>query len=390
MTTTDLSALIVLVVAVFILGYVHVGYALIVRLLPSRKRESATQPPIEFPTVSVIIPAHNEEEVISEKLENAFQLDYPSEKLEVIVATDNCSDATVSIVEGFLDKGVILLEGVGRRGKPGTVNNAVEKSTGELLLFSDANVLFRKDALKQLTESLLQDADAGCVSGNVILESEQTSFGEGEAGYYRFERVLHENESRIGSMMGVDGGMFLIWRKWFRPPPSDIILDDFAISMSVIQQQRRILYQGNAIATENATPTAKAEYQRRVRVSAGAVQSILAGFFPTIRMPTELWQYVSHKFLRWLSPLWLVVIFAASVGLSQNHRWALALVLVQLAFYAVAILASFLPVTRKIPIISVVFYFSLSHMALAHGILRGLLTKQSGVWTRTPRSQAVE
>lgn len=386
----EIVALTLFVLACLALIYVHIGYAALLMVLPSRSKQAVGRGVDDLPTVSIIIPAHNEEDVIESKLQNALSLDYPKEKLQILVGTDNCSDNTVPIVERYLDKGVRLIEGQGRRGKPATVNSIVEASTGELLLFSDANVMFRPSVLSVLVKHLLDDKEAGCVSGNVILESEQSSFGEGEARYYQLERAVHENESRVGSMMGVDGGMFLIWRDCFQPPPGDIILDDFVISMSVIRQGKRIGYEGQAIAIESATPSATAEYRRRVRVSAGAVQSMRLGYFPTIKTPVEVWQYASHKLVRWLSSIWLLLILATTLYLSQTYTWASALVLMQILFYAIAIAATLVTGLRRLPIVGSIFYFTMSHVALLHGLLKGLFTKQSGIWARTPRLSGVK
>ncbi len=381
----EIVALTLFVLACLALAYVHIGYATLLMFLPSRSKRAVERGADDLPTVSIIIPAHNEEDVIESKLQNAMSLDYPKEKMQILVGTDNCTDNTVPIVERYLDKGVRLLVGQGRRGKPATVNSIVEASTGEILLFSDANVMFRPNVLSVLVKHLLEDRAAGCVSGNVILESEQSSFGEGEERYYQLERAMHENESRVGSMMGVDGGMFLIWRDCYQPPPGDIILDDFVISMSVIRQGRRIGYEGKAIAIESATPSATAEYRRRVRVSAGAVQSMRLGYFPTTKTPIEAWQYASHKLVRWLSTIWLLLVLTTTLYLSRTYMWASALVLIQISFYAIGISATLIPGLRRLPIVGSIFYFTMSHIALLHGLLKGLLTKQSGIWARTPR-----
>ena len=263
-------------VAVFL--YAQIGYMLLLRLITRRpqKEDTTSVDPPELPSVTLIIPAHNEESVLDAKLENSLAVDYPREQFEVLVASDGSSDGTVEAARTFENRGVKVLEFPERRGKAAVLNDAVREAAGDVLCVCDANVMFRADALKRLV-ARLDDPEVGAVSGDVRLKSEETTFGEGESAYYGIERRVQMAESRIGSMMGVDGGMYVVRRELFQPLPPDTIVDDFVISMRVIQQGKRVAFEPSAVATENATATAQQEFQRRVRLSAGAMQALKRG-----------------------------------------------------------------------------------------------------------------
>jgi cellulose synthase/poly-beta-1,6-N-acetylglucosamine synthase-like glycosyltransferase len=346
-------------------------------------RRPAVQGPL--PRVSMIIPAHNEETVLAAKLENALSLDYPRDALEIIVASDGSTDRTVEIARHFQDRGVRLLELEPNRGKSTALNAAVEVSTGDVLCLCDANVLFRPDALKALVTHY-EDPEIGAVSGDVQLASEESDFEIGEGAYYRLERAVQLGESRIGSMLGVDGGMYVIRRELFQTLPPDTILDDFVTSMHVLRQGRRILYEPSAIATENGTPSWKQEFRRRMRLTIGAVQSVKRRQWPPLWRPVEVWQYLSHKFLRWLGPIWLMLLFVSSALMISQGPVYRAIFGLQVGFYGLALAAAWSDRFRASRLGGIPFYFTMSHIAMLFGLFRGLGARPTGVWEHTERT----
>ena len=313
--------------------YTHAGYPLLMLLAGMFRRQRPGQ--ACHPRVSLVIPAHNEAKVLRQKLQNALALDYPRERLEIIVASDGSQDETIDIARSFSKQGVRLLAFAQRRGKASVLNDAVAQSTGTVICLCDANVMFRPDALRHLVAQL-DDSRVGAVTGEVRLASEDSNFGQGESFYYRIERTIQLAESQVGSLMGVDGGMYVLRRELFRPLPADTILDDFVISMNVIRQGKRVAYEPAALADENATPLAVQEYRRRVRVSAGAVQSLKRGNFPPIVQPVVCWQYFSHKLLRWMGPLVLVAALVSNAMLWPAGIIYQAAFVGQVLFYAAA------------------------------------------------------
>lgn len=377
-----------------VLFYAILVYPALAGLLGGRRSSTAPRrraASSALPSVTLIIPAHNEEAVLARKIENSLQLEYPHERLSILVASDGSTDATVEIATTFSnrDRRVDVFAGSPNRGKAAILNHAVARARTELVCLCDANVFFRHDALRLLAGTFA-DERIGAVSGNVQLSSDESDFGEGESFYYRIERAVHSGESRIGSMMGVDGGMYMMRRSLFRPLPEDTILDDFVISMQVIQQGYRIVYNGAAIAAENGTPSSKDEFRRRVRVSAGAAQVLKRRQWPPLSRPVELWQFVSHKLLRWLTPLWLALLFVSSAALWNEGTLYRVILLAQLAFYCLAAAAAVSVPFRKTKIGGIAFYFTMSQIAMAVGIIKGLFWKQTGRWQRTARTPLPE
>ena len=385
----DLAWIIVFWTTVAALLYAQVGYALLLRLVSGLLREPDGPPEsaTDLPSVTLIIPAHNEEAVLEAKLENALAIDYPAEKCEILVASDGSSDRTVEIGRSFEDRGVDVAAFRERRGKTAVVNDAIRQAAGEIVCVCDANVMFRPEALKRLV-ARLDDPQVGAASGDVRLASEESDFAEGESAYYRLERTVQRAESKVGSMMGVDGGMYVLRRELFQPLPADTIVDDFVISMRVIRQGKRVVFEPTAIATENGTATVRQEFQRRVRLSAGAMQVLLRREWPPLARPVECWQFVSHKLLRWAGPVWLVLLLVSSVVLWNAGVIYRAALLAQLLLYGLAAVGSLSLRFRETRIAGIPFYFVMSHVAMAVGLIKGLLNLQRVTWNRTERTTA--
>jgi cellulose synthase/poly-beta-1,6-N-acetylglucosamine synthase-like glycosyltransferase len=378
----------IFVISLAVLAYAHVAYPALCGLL-GVGRYCSPRAPTRWPRVTLVIPAHNEAVVLRAKLQNALAIDYPAELLEIIVANDGSSDATAQIAREFASGGVQQLDFSQRRGKASVVNDAVARAAGQILCLCDANVMFRPDALRLLV-ARLEDPTLGAVTADVRLASNESNFGQGESLYYRVERALQLGESRIGSLMGVDGGMYVLRRELYRPLPPDTILDDFVISMHVVKAGYRVAYEPAAVADENGTPLAIQEFRRRVRVAAGAVQVLKRGDFPGWRQPVAFWQFVSHKLLRWMGPAWLAMLLISNAALAfqaPSFAWFLG---AQLAFYAVAVAAAaWLPMRRTKPG-GIAFYFAMSHAAMVVGTVKGMLNRQRVTWKQAARAAGSE
>jgi len=370
-------------ISIVLLVYVHAGYWLLLRILPGRRRARVDQP---LPAVSLIIPAHNEAQCLGAKLRNALdEIDYPGELLEVIVASDASSDATVAIARSFEPRGVRVLDFDQRRGKASVLNDAVAAASHDVLCLCDANVFFESQALRRLVARLAEQG-VGAVTGDVKLGSEDSNFGRGESLYYGLERSIQADESRIGTTICVDGGMYVLRRELYGKLPSDTILDDFVTSMNVIRARQAVVYEPCAVAHEDGLPFARQEFARRIRVSAGAAQAVKRGDFPPPWRVVTFWQFASHKLLRWGGPIWLVALLISSAALSlRNDLFGLALV-AQLLFYAVALAAAFSLRVRESWFGGMTFYFVMSHVAMVVGSFKGILNLQDAAWKRTERS----
>jgi cellulose synthase/poly-beta-1,6-N-acetylglucosamine synthase-like glycosyltransferase len=385
---THQAMLIVFWLSTAMIVYAQLGYPLLMRLwagLCRKRTRPDPWPEPELPKVSLIIPAFNEEVVLRSKLENSLQIDYPREKLEIIVASDGSRDRTVEIATQFLTAGVVLIDNPVNRGKATVLNEAIERASGEVLCLCDANVMFRREALRTLVD-WLREPQVGAVTGDVRLQSGDSEFGEGESFYYRMERQLQCDETTLGSTMGVDGGMYVIRRELFRPIPPETVLDDFLISMNVIRAGRQIVYEPEAIALENGTPKSTDEFRRRVRVAAGVSQTLKRRQFPSLFQIGDFYRWVSHKLVRWLGPLAFVALAASSLSL-WNSGWVYRLAVAsQILFYGLALCGWLAPRSLRFGAVNVAFYFVLSHLALAIGLVKGAVFRLSGRWQRTDRS----
>lgn len=378
-------------IAAAVVVYSQLGYVVVLWLLTGlvgrmRKRfDSRRGDDASLPTVTLIVPAYNEEVVLEAKLQNSLEIDYPRDRLEILVASDGSRDRTNEIAARFADRGVRLLAFEENRGKASAMNDAVQQARGELLCLCDANVMFRPDALRILVDTLA-DPEVGAATGDVRLLSGDSEFGEGESLYYRIERRIQEFESALGSTMGVDGGMYLIRRELYRQLPRDTVLDDFKTSMNVVKAGKRLIYEPAAIAIENGTPLSSDEFRRRVRVAAGAAQSVKRGDFPLPWQAFNFFAWISHKLFRWTGPFWLVTLLVATLAL-WNEGWIYRVALgCQILVYGLALVAWFWPALRTSRVAGVAFYFTLSHLAIAWGTFKGLFLMQSGTWKRTART----
>jgi cellulose synthase/poly-beta-1,6-N-acetylglucosamine synthase-like glycosyltransferase len=364
--------------------YVYVGYSVVLRVMALRARPTSRDENY-LPSVSLIIAAYNEEKVLRDKIENSSALDYPRDRLEIVVASDGSTDGTNDIAESYADRGIILHKVIPRGGKTRALNTVIPQTRGEILVLSDANTMYQPEALRKLVRHFV-DPTVGAVSGDVRLVNAAESHAHSEGFYYRYERWLQRLESRVGSVIGADGGMYAVARRHFRPPVNSIILDDFVISMTVARLGFRVLYDPEAIAIEQGTLSGREEFSRKARIIAGGVQALrLRAGVPSLRQPLLMLGYISHKLLRWLMPCLLLLIFVSSTALAREPFYSLALG-AQALFYIVALgygLNAF--GLRRLRLSGIPYYFSLVNSAALFGIWKGLWGTQRVTWQRTTR-----
>ena len=379
-------------IAIFVICYVYIGYPLVLKYL-SKYHKNPIQSKEILPQVTLLICAYNEEEVIDKKIRNSLEIDYPSERLKIVIASDGSTDRTNDMVRQYQNERLILFDYPERRGKITVINETVPKLASEIIVFSDANTMYRKDAIKKLVRHF-NDPSVGAVSADVILMNEETIFGSSESLYYRYERWIQKKESEIGSIIGSDGGMYAIRKNLFIPPSSNIIIDDFVISMNIAISGHRIVYDHEAIGYERNTNSYKEEFLRKSRIIAGAIQSIVQKEgTPSIKQKQLFFCYVSHKFLRWMIPVILLVLLLTNLRLiffSKGLVYSVSLIL-QNSFYLLALLH--FPLIRvikrfNIRLFSIPFYFCLVNGAALYGIYKGLLNKQPVKWRKFNRVEA--
>ena len=367
--------------------YAYVVYPLLLSGL-TRIRSRPIAKGEHTPFISLVIPAHDEEAIIRQKLDNSLVLDYPRDRLEILVASDGSKDRTDAMVQEFANRGLVRFFAFPvRRGKAAILNEVISDARGHIVVFSDANVMYASDAIRKLVRGF-SDPQVGCISGNVILVNDHTGFGDGETAYYRLERFIQGRESRLGSIIGADGGMFALRRELFHPIDPRTVLDDFVISMNVATRGFRLTYEEEARGYELASVTIRDEFRRRKRIAGGIWQALIHGWgLPTWRNGFLFFAFLSHKIARWIAAFAMGVCLLTSGLLSGAGTWWDVVFGVQVAAYA-TVTAGWWAVGHgwKIPTwLRVALYFVLSNAATVVGILHAMTREEPVMWPRGAR-----
>lgn len=334
-----------------------------------------------LPRVSVLIAAHDEESVICEKIENTLALEYPGDRLEILVGSDGSTDGTDDIVASFADRGVKLSRAA-RAGKASVLNRLAREATGDVWLFTDANTFVDPGALRLMVRRL-SDPSVGGVCGRLRLVSPNGKAAQ-EGLYWRYENLLKFYESKRGALMGANGGLYLLRREAWRSLPPDTIVDDFLATMRVLLEGKQLVYEAGAWAQEETAGDLKGEFRRRVRIAAGNFQS-LRTLAPLLwRRSFATFAFWSHKLLRWLAPLLLVAAFVANLALARHPVYG-ALFGLQVSFYLAALAGRARLPASVARWTSLPRYFVEMNLALLLGLLRHLRGSQAAVWQRTAR-----
>jgi cellulose synthase/poly-beta-1,6-N-acetylglucosamine synthase-like glycosyltransferase len=362
--------------------YVYAGYPLLLKLVHSLVgrapvRGSALEPPL-----TLVISAFNEEASIREKLDNTLQLDYPPERLQVLVVSDASDDRTDDIVREYATRGVTLLRMPERGGKTVGLNAALREASGQVVVFSDANAMYRRDALRRLAAPFADPA-VGAVVGESTYHDSETASEASESLYWKYETAIKRLESETGSVVGGDGAIYAIRRSLYVPMRADA-LSDFVNPLQIVKSGHRCLYEPAAQSVEKAAEGFDREFRRKVRIVNRAWRAMLS--MPELLNPFRYGFFavklISHKLLRWLAPLFLLLLLLSSVALagrSPLYAWALV---AQIAFYALALAGHALRRRERMPrLLSVPYYFSMVNIASARGILEAFKGETYTTWT---------
>lgn len=362
-----------------ILIYTYAGYPLLLKLAAWVLGQPIAKGP-NCPMVSLIISVFNEERVIRKKLENALALDYPKEKIEILVVSDGSTDRTHQIVQEFETMGVKLLIQQERLGKSCALNMAVPKVKGEILVFTDANSMYDSKAVQMMVENFC-DMDVGCVTGETrLLNPEGSATGENERAYYSYDTFLKVNESAIGSTVGADGAIFAIRRELFHPlQASDI--NDFVIPLQIVKEGFRVVYESRAFLYEPTATPLKGGFQRRVRI----INRALWGLFsvPQVMNPFRVGffalQIISRKLLRWTAPIFVMFLFITNLGLLNSSFYLFTFGL-QATFYIVGLLPVLLSGRVNSHYANFPYYFCHSNAAALAALLKFLRGERIVIW----------
>jgi cellulose synthase/poly-beta-1,6-N-acetylglucosamine synthase-like glycosyltransferase len=366
--------------------YVYAGYPLLLVVLSALGARRPVRKAETEPSVTLIVSAFNEAAVIAEKIRNSLALDYPREKIEIVVISDASDDGTDEIVGQFAAQGVRLLRMNDRGGKTLGLNAGVRSAKGEIVVFSDANAMYLPDAIRKMARNFA-DPQVGAVVGESTYADAEGGAQKSESLYWKYETGIKRLETAIGSTVGGDGAIYAIRRSLYRDMRADA-LSDFVNPMQIVMAGYRCIYEPEAQSVEEAAEGFEKEFRRKVRIVNRAWRATwtLPALLNPLRFGWFSLELISHKLLRWLMPIFLVAVLLLNVLLVERSPLYSWLLVLQLVFYALA-LAGYL--TRGRPtqprLLYVPYYFCLVNIASARGIIEAYRGRTYTTWA-TPRA----
>ena len=366
----------------FVIFYVYLGYPATVAVCALIAGKPVKKGVVQ-PTVTILIAAYNEADCIAATIENKLALDYPPEKLEIIVISDSSDDGTDEIVQDYASRGVYLIRQEPRAGKTAALNLAIPQAKGEILVFSDANSIYDRSALPYLVENF-SDPAVGYVTGKMIYTNPDGSpIGDGCTAYMKYENWLRSMETRTGSLVGVDGGIDAVRKQFYKPMNSDQ-LPDFVLPLQVVEQRRRVVFEPRALLKEAALKGAADEYRMRVRVSLRAIWALwdLRHLLSLRQFGWFAWQLWWHKVLRYGCFFFLFGAFIANAFIVGKDAFFLVCFLLQLAGYGAAVSMPWIERRWQVwSVLKFARYFVLLNLAAAHAFTKFIRGHKQVLWT---------
>ncbi len=351
--------------------WVYAGYPLVLCLLQLLRPARLASGKAPEPEVTLVISAYNEASVIRQKIENSLALDYPRDKLDIVVISDCSSDDTDGLVRAYEPQGVRLWRMRERGGKTAGLNAVVPQARGEIVVFSDANAMYDRQVVRRLVRNFA-DPQTGCVTGESRYNLEgATDSTQSENLYWRYELAIKKMETHVGSLVGGDGAIYAIRKNLYRPMRvSD--LSDFVNPMQITLQGYRNVYEPEAVCYENGADTFSQEFRRKVRIVSRAWRGFwrVAGVLNPLRFGFFTVQVISHKLLRWLVPVFMIGAFVANLLLLQGSVFYSTMAAAQILFYVLALGGWAQAQRPSVPkVLYVPYYFCLINYASLLGIL---------------------
>jgi glycosyltransferase involved in cell wall biosynthesis len=360
--------------------YSMILYPVIMLALSRVARRTFIVEPIE-PRVSLMISAFNEEAAIGAKLENSLELDYPREKLEIVVASDGSTDRTDEIVKSFEDRGVKLVRFEGGLGKTAVLNSAVEHTTGEVLVFSDATGMFTRNSIRALA-SHFADPRVGCVSGRVGYNRDDSLGAKGFGAYQRYVLELRRAEGAFGTGFNASGSIHAMRRSVFRVGPPDTFMD-MVDPLHAAMQGYATTFEEDAISMEEVRVKTGDEFHARLRIGLRLWRFLVYAVprLPVLRSPLYCFQVVSHKFLRWMIGPSMIPILLLNLALLGQGRIYAAMLVAQALYYGLTLGALFVKrIGSRIPGLSGLVFFNTTNLAYSISLFRFLRGKRVSQW----------
>lgn len=384
-------------ICLFLVFYTYVGYGMLLWVMVRVKRfvkGKAVRPALpadeELPHVTFMICAYNEQEVVDIKMENTLQFDYPHDKLHIMWVTDGSTDATNARLSRYRDVEIVFSPE--RKGKTAALNHGISMVKTEFTIMTDANTMVNPEAIREIVRCF-QDPEVACVAGEkrVMARQEGQAAAEGEGLYWKYESTLKKLDSELYSAMGAAGELNAIRTRLYRPMPENALLDDFVMSMRMVDNGYRIAYSPEAYAMEYGSADLAEESKRKRRIAAGGLQSIwwLRKMLNPLRNPVVAFLFISHRVLRWsITPVALIALIPLNVilvmmkaGVVYNTIWVL-----QLLFYLAAFISWILERKgHRNKLLYVPYYFLFMNLNVFKGMKYLYSHQNNGAWEKAKR-----
>lgn len=387
-------------ILLILLIYTYLGYAIILFALVQLKKLLFTGknkvPQANFePNVCLFVTAFNEKDFLRQKVENSFSLDYPKEKIQYLWITDGSDDGTPELLKAWPQ--LEIHHQPERQGKMHAMNRGVKFVKAPFIIFSDTNTLLGNQSIREIV-TRFGNPEVGCVAGEkrIINSKTEAAAGAGEGLYWKYESWIKKMDAELNSAVGAVGELFAIRTELFEDVETDTLLDDFLISLRIAQKGFKIDYAPNAFAEETACLNVKEELKRKVRISAGGVQTIfrLKGLLNPFKNGILTWQYLSHKVLRWtIAPISLFMLLPVNllvVMQMRDHsanRFYHYFLWFQLVMYVMALIGWYFE-NRKLhfKLLFIPYYFVVINFTSIRGMMRYFKGKQSVAWEKSKRA----
>lgn len=374
--------------------YHHLGYPLLLRWLSKSAPKNKLDVPLRHyqnsradrtrATITILVPAYNEQHWIADKIRNLACLDYPRDRYNVIIACDGCTDNTVTIAEETIQEAICsethfeIINFEANRGKVAVINQLLPTITSNITALSDVSALVSVDALL-LADFHFHDHNVGVINSRYQL---LTTMNASEEQYWRYQSMVQLGEANLGANIGAHGAFFLFRTHLFSPLAENTINDDFILPMKIVGKGFTAIYDSNVVAIEQEASTSSKDYQRRLRISAGNMQQVIqlaSLFLPRYR--AIAFAFASGKGLRLLTPYLMMLCFASSLLLAEQSIFLLMLI-AQITLYVLALLGMRFPQRFSNKYCQFLSYFVAGHFANLYGGLRYLLGRENSHWKR--------
>ena len=381
-----------------IVFYTYIGYGILLyiiirlkRFFRGKPREAVLPPDEELPDMTLLICAYNEEDVVAEKMKNTLAIDYPKDKFRIMWVTDGSNDHTNELLKAYPEVDIVFSPE--RRGKSAALKHGLRELKTRYVAFTDANTMLNPGAMKEIARQFM-DPTVGCVSGEkrVMAKKDGDMAAQGEGLYWRYESTLKRWDSELYSTMGAAGELYAIDPTLVREVPDEALLDDFMMSMYVVEAGKRIAYAPDAYAQEYGSANIFEESKRKRRIAAGGLQSIwwLRKMLNPMRQPLVTFQYVSHRVLRWsVTPVAMVILLIVNGLLSFMGAGLFydIILILQILFYTMALIGWLSSrYGHKNKILYTIYYFVFMNINVFRGMAYLRTHGKSGAWEKAKRS----